>query len=113
VKGELLTSLALVKIRPLFLLLWTPHFLLKVQKGENDRNASQHRIEEYIRLNLLVAGTLLAKGIPNEARPDENKPTNIRPAQWQNLRFSIDGRALDEKGETVYKALEIGKAKGL
>lgn len=71
----------------------------------------QERIEVHIH-DMLAQGELIARGIPNEAPPHGNKPIKIEPPQWQYLTFSADGRALDSKGETVFKALEIGKAKG-
>jgi hypothetical protein len=59
---------------------------------------------------LLAKGELIAKGIPNEAPPHDNNLVTIQPAQWQYLLFSVDGRALNSKGET--KGLEISKSKG-
>jgi hypothetical protein len=88
-------------------------FLLKVQKAEDDRNSSQYRIEEYIRLDLLAKGKLIARGITNEAAPHDNDQILIKPAQWQYLRLLISsGDAIDIKGTTVFKGIEIGRPKG-
>jgi len=84
---------------------------LDVQKAQIARAMRQELIEVHIHA-MLAQGELLARGIPNEAPPHDNKPIEIRPPQWQYLTFSVEGQALDSKGETVYKGLEIGKAKG-
>jgi hypothetical protein len=84
---------------------------LDVQRAQLARGMQQQIIEVHIH-DMLAQGELIARGIPNEAPPHDTKPIKIQPAQWQYLLFSADGRALDSKGETVYKALEIGKAKG-
>ena len=84
---------------------------LDVQRAQLARAMQQERIELHIR-DMLAQGELIARAIPNEAPSHDNKPIKIEPAQWQYLTFSADGRALDSKGETVFKALEIGKAKG-
>jgi hypothetical protein len=70
------------------------------------------RVEEYISSELLAKGKLIARGIPNEAPPHDNEQIDIKPAQWQYLRFTVSGDALDSKGATVFKGLEIGKPKG-
>jgi hypothetical protein len=85
---------------------------LKVQKASNERNAVEVRIEQYISLELLGKGKLIARGIPNEAPPHDNEQIVIKPAQWQYLRLSVSSRAggfgdrqagdaVDSKGATV------------
>jgi hypothetical protein len=96
---------------------------LKVQKASNERNAAEVCIEEYISRELLAKGKLLARGIPNKAPPHDNEQIIIKPAQWQYLRLSVSpragafglrqaGDAVDSKGATVFKGVEIGRPKG-
>jgi hypothetical protein len=96
---------------------------LKVQKASNERNAMEVGIEEYISRELLAKGKLIARGIPNEAPPHDNEQIIIKPGQWQYLRLSISSRvggfgnrqagdAVDSKGATVFKGVEIGRPKG-
>jgi hypothetical protein len=97
--------------------------ILKVQKASNERNAMEVRIEEYISRELLAKGKLIARGIPNESPPHDNEQIIIKPGQWQYLRLSVSSRtgrvgnrqagdAVDSKGVTVFKGVEIGRPKG-
>jgi hypothetical protein len=58
---------------------------LRVQRASNERNAAEARIEQYISRELLAKGTLIARGIPNEAPPHDNEQITIKPGQWQYL----------------------------
>jgi hypothetical protein len=97
---------------------------LKVQRAQNERGAAEQRIEQYLSRELLATGKLVARGIPNEAPPHENEQITIKPAQWQYLLLTLSqparaaysgrqaGDAVDYKGTTVFKGVEIGRPKG-
>ena len=98
-------------------------FRLKVQKASDERNAAEVRIEQQISRELLAKGKLIARGIPNEAPPHDNEQVMIKPAQWQYLLLSVSlrvgafgyrqaGDAVDSKGATVFKGVEVGRPKG-
>jgi hypothetical protein len=96
---------------------------LAVQKAGNERNAAEVRIEQHISRELLAKGKLISRGIPNEAPPHDNEQVMIKPAQWQYILLSVSprvgafgyrraGDAVDSKGATVFKGVEVGKPKG-
>jgi hypothetical protein len=97
---------------------------LRVQRASNERYAAEDRIEKYISRELLAKGTLIARGIPNEAPLHDNEQITIKPAQWQYLVLIVSqparafsgkqaGDAVDSRtGATVFKGIEIGRPKG-
>jgi hypothetical protein len=97
---------------------------LKVQRAQNERGAAEDRIVQYLSRELLATGKLVARGIPNEAPPHDNEQITIKPAQWQYLLLTLSqparalysgrqaGDAVDYKGTTVFKGVEIGRPKG-
>ena len=86
------------------------HFIHCIEAGAH-MNAFAKDVAIFDIQTRLLTGEILARGMPKEASPHDTKPINLQPAQWQYLLFSVDGRALDSKGETVYKALEIGRSR--
>ena len=86
---------------------------LELADAQIQRTEAETRVREQL-IASLVAGKLIAHGIPTGLGPRDNEQVTIKSAQWQYLNFQYPGfyaardlRTGDNK--VGYDGLEIGK----